>query len=147
MKIRTTDPKWLEWSRKYLTQVHKQVGDLDVSKGGPLLMVQVENEYGIPDPANNDYMAAMTKIFKEAGFNGLLFTCEPTTQIWSNPGLRVPGLMYGRNGLKDDRGFSQSAAASAIFRSMFPKFTRRGSAAGASRLPPKIPPSRKSPTG
>jgi beta-galactosidase len=110
VKIRTADPKWLEWSRKYLTQVHKQVGDLDVSKGGPLLMVQVENEYGITGPANNDYMAAMTKTFKEAGFSGLLFTCEPTTQIWSDPNLRVPGLMYGRNGLDSNQKFQQSAA-------------------------------------
>jgi beta-galactosidase len=110
VKVRTTDPKWLEWSRKYLAQVYKQVGDLQVSKGGPLLMVQVENEYGILNPTNNDYMAAMTKIFKEVGFGGLLFTCDPTTHVWSDASLRVPGLMYGRNGLKDDRGYNQSAA-------------------------------------
>jgi beta-galactosidase len=108
VKIRTADPQWLEWCRKYLTQVYRQVGDLQVSKGGPLLMVQVENEYGITDPTNNDYMVAMTKIFNEIGFKNL-FTCDPFTQVWSKPGLRVPGLMYGRNGLKDDRGYSQSA--------------------------------------
>jgi beta-galactosidase len=108
VNIRTADPKWLEWSRKYLAQVYKQVGDLDASKGGPLLMVQVENEFGITDPTNSDYMVAMTKVFKEVGFKNL-FTCDPTTKVWSNPALRVPGLMYGRNGLKDDRGYSQSA--------------------------------------
>ena len=111
VKVRTTDPQWLEWSRKYLAQVYKQVGDLQVSRGGPLLMVQVENEYGILNATNNDYMTAMTKVFKEAGFNGPLFTCDPTTHVWSDPALRVPGLMYGRNGLKDDRGYNQSAAA------------------------------------
>jgi beta-galactosidase len=110
VKVRTTDPQWLEWCRKYLVQVYKQVGDLQVSKGGSLLMVQIENEYGITGPTNNDYMVALTKIFKEAGFDGQLFTCEPGTRIWSDPGLRVPGLMYGRNGLKDDRGYNQSAA-------------------------------------
>ena len=110
VKIRTADPKWLEWCRKYLAQVYKQVGDLQVSKGGPLLMVQVENEYGILNPANNDYMSAMTKIFKDVGFSGLLFTCNPTTQIWSDPNLRVPGLMYGRNGLDSNQKFQQSAA-------------------------------------
>jgi beta-galactosidase len=109
VKVRTTDPQWLEWCRRYLAQVQKQVGDLDVSKGGPLLMVQIENEYGITDPTNNDYMVAMTKVFKDVGFNGQLFTCDPTTRIWSDPKLRVPGLMYGRNGLKDDRGYQQSA--------------------------------------
>lgn len=109
VKVRTADPRWLEWCRRYLAEVHKQVGDLEVSKGGPLLMVQVENEYGITNPTNNEYMAALTKIFKEVGFDEQLFTCEPTTRIWSDPALRVPGLMYGRNGLKDDRGYRQSA--------------------------------------
>jgi beta-galactosidase len=108
VKIRTADPQWLAWSSNYLAQIYKQVGDLDASKGGPLLMVQVENEYGITDPTNNDYMVAMTKVFKDVGFKNL-FTCDPNTKVWSNPALRVPGLMYGRNGLKDDRGYSQSA--------------------------------------
>lgn len=121
VKVRTTDPQWLEWCRKYLEQVYKQVGDLQASKGGPLLMVQVENEYGITGPTNNDYMAALTKIFKEAGFDGQLFTCEPGTRVWSDPGLRVPGLMYGRNGLKDDRGYTQSVAGIGDFPAYVPE--------------------------
>jgi beta-galactosidase len=110
VKVRTTDPQWLAWCSNYLAQVYKQVGDLQVSRGGPLLMVQVENEFGITEPTNNDYMAAMTKIFKDVGFDGLLFTCEPTTRIWRDAGLRVPGLMYGRNGLSSDQKFQQSAS-------------------------------------
>jgi beta-galactosidase len=108
VKVRTADPQWLAWCSNYLAQVYKQVGDLEVSKGGPLLMVQVENEYGITDPTNNDYMVAMTKVFKDVGFKNL-FTCDPTTKVWSNPALRVPGLMYGRNGLASDERFRQSA--------------------------------------
>jgi beta-galactosidase len=56
-------------------------------------------------------MLAMTEIFKEVGFNGLLFTCDPTTRVWRDADLRVPGLMYGRNCLKNDQAFQQSAAA------------------------------------
>jgi beta-galactosidase len=111
VKIRTADPRWLGWCRKYLEQVYKQVGDLQVSKGGPLLMVQVENEFGITGPTNNDYMVALTRVFKEAGFDGLLFTCDPTTRTWSRSELRVPGLMYGRNGLTSEQKIQQSAEA------------------------------------
>jgi beta-galactosidase len=111
VKIRTADPRWLGWCSNYLAQVDKQVGDLQVSKGGPLLMVQVENEYGITGPANNDYMVALTKIFKQVGFDGLLFTCDPTTRTWSRSQLRVPGLMYGRNGLTSEQKIQQSAEA------------------------------------
>jgi len=110
VKVRTTDPQWLAWCRDYLAAVHKQVGDLTVDQGGPLLMVQVENEYGITDLTNNDYMVAMTKIFRDVGFGGQLFTCDPSTQVWHEPGLRVPGLMYGRNGLDSDRKYQDSAA-------------------------------------
>jgi beta-galactosidase len=111
VKVRTTDPQWLDWCRKYLAQVYQQVGDLQVSKGGPLLMVQVENEYGITKPANNAYMSALTKIFKGVGFDGQLFTCDPTTPVWGDASLRVPGLMYGRNNLNNDQQFQQSAEA------------------------------------
>jgi beta-galactosidase len=111
VNVRTTDARWLKWCRKYLEQVYKQVGDLQVSKGGPLLMVQIENEYGITNPTNNDYMLALTKIFKDVGFGGQLFTCDPTTRIWSDPGLRIPGVLHGRNGLSNDEKFRQSAPA------------------------------------
>ena len=121
VKIRTTDPIWLEWCSNYLAQLHKQIGDLEVSKGGPLLMVQVENEYGITHPTNNDYMVALTKIFKETGFDGLLFTCDPTTRTWTDSGLRVPGLMYGRNGLTSEQKIQQSADAVGDFPSYSPE--------------------------
>ena len=39
--VRTTDATWLKWCRAYLSRVYQQVGDLQVSKGGPLLMVQI----------------------------------------------------------------------------------------------------------
>jgi beta-galactosidase len=68
VKIRTNDPKYVEWSRKYLEQVYRQVGDLQVTKGGPLLMVQVENEYGIIANGNIDYMKSLTQVFKDVGF-------------------------------------------------------------------------------
>jgi len=110
VKVRTDDPRYVEWSRKYIEQVARQVADLQVNRGGPLLMVQVENEYGIIAEGNIDYMKSLKTIFLKAGFEVPLFTCDPTTPVWDNPALRVPGLLYGRNGLKDDRMLRQSAA-------------------------------------
>jgi len=109
VKIRSTDPKWLEWTRRYVKQVYEQVGDLQVTRGGPLLMVQLDNEFGSTQPTNNEYIVALAKIFKEAGFDTQLFTCDPTNHMWDNPGLRVPGVMHCRNGLKTDRQHRQSA--------------------------------------
>ena len=111
VKIRTDDPRWLDWCRKYLERVYQQVGDLQVTRGGPVLMVQIENEIGITNPTNNNYMVALAKVFKEAGFDTQLFTCDPTTRIWSDPNLRIPGVMPCRNGLKTDQQVQQSASA------------------------------------
>ena len=111
VKIRVNDPKYLEWNRRYIEQVYKQVSDLQVTKGGPLLMVQFENEYGIVANGNNDYMVALHKVFQDVGFDVQLFTCDPTTAIWRDSKMRIPGVLHGRNGLKDDRTAEQSAEA------------------------------------
>ena len=111
VKIRMNDPKYVEWSRRYIEQVYRQVGDLQVTRGGPLLMVQMENEYGIVANGNNDYMLALHKIFLDVGFAVQLFTCDPTTAIWRDPKMRIPGVLHGRNGLKSDQIFQQSADA------------------------------------
>jgi beta-galactosidase len=111
VKIRSSDPQWLAWCRRYLEQVYKQVGDLEVSKGGPLVMVQIDNEIGITQPPNNDYMLALTKIFKEVGFGTQLFTCDPGARLWTDERMRIPGVLHGRNGLKDDRAARETVAA------------------------------------
>jgi beta-galactosidase len=126
VKIRTDDPQWLAWCRRYLTAVYQQVADFQVSKGGPLIMVQVENEYGITDPqehpGNNNYMVALAKMFRDVGFETQLFTCNPSppgpnkplsegVAEWNNPAFRTPGVMICRNGLSNDKMYNESKEA------------------------------------
>jgi beta-galactosidase len=101
VKIRANDPKYVEWSRQYIEQVYKQVGDLQVTKGGPLLMVQIENEYGNGSPADNDYMVSLQKIFQDVGFDVQMFICDPAPE----PATRLlPGVMAEQNGLSGAPG-------------------------------------------
>lgn len=111
VKIRTTDPKWLAWSRRYIEQVQKQVADLQVSKGGPLLMVQLDNEFGMIAGGNFDYLHALKKIFVEAGFEVPLFTCDPFLAPERTPGSLPTGVLRARNGLRNDRDYAQTVAA------------------------------------
>jgi beta-galactosidase len=46
VRLRTRDPRFLEPARRYFKAVGEQLAPLQVTKGGPILMVQVENEYG-----------------------------------------------------------------------------------------------------
>jgi beta-galactosidase len=116
VKIRSTDPQWLAWSQAYINEVYKQVADLQVTHGGPLLMVQMDNEYGIisresADP-NFAYLKAIHGIFQQAGFDVPLFTCDPGgTGEWFSASARMPGLLIGRNGLYGARDQQSAAAA------------------------------------
>ncbi|KAI1304884.1 Beta-galactosidase [Halotydeus destructor] len=47
MKIRTSDPSYLKLVNRYLSNVLPLITPLLYSNGGPVIMVQIENEYGV----------------------------------------------------------------------------------------------------
>jgi len=118
VKIRVADPQFLAWCQRYINEVYKQVADFQVTKGGPLLMVQLDNEYGITDPQapggpqNNNYLIELNKIFRNVGFDVQLFVCNPThAPEWTDPNYRIPGVMICRNGLSTDKMYQASKEA------------------------------------
>jgi len=74
--LRSTDPLFLEPAARYLREVGRVLGPHQITKGGPILMVQVENEYGSfgKDAA---YMGALRRALIEGGFEVPLFACNP----------------------------------------------------------------------
>ncbi|WP_404425267.1 beta-galactosidase [Nibricoccus sp. IMCC34717] len=74
--LRTTDPKFMEPAKRYLQEVGRQLAPLQITRGGPILMVQVENEYGY---FGNDvtYMAQLRDAIRSVGFEVPLFACNP----------------------------------------------------------------------
>lgn len=101
--IRSNDSRYVAWSRRYIDQVYRQVADLQVTRGGPLLMVQMENEYGLVARGNNDYLATLREVFLDVGWEIQLFTCDPFFSAERDPGINLPGVLRGRNGLRNDR--------------------------------------------
>jgi beta-galactosidase len=80
IKLRTQDPYYLECCSRYLKEVGRVLGPLQITKGGPILMVQVENEYGSYG-ADKGYILKLRDYLKEAGFTVPLFTCDGTVQL------------------------------------------------------------------
>jgi beta-galactosidase len=82
IRLRTRDPHYLEPARRYLKEVGHVLGPLQITKGGPILMVQVENEYGF---FANDaaYMGELRQALLDAGFNVPLFACNPPQHLKS----------------------------------------------------------------
>ncbi len=75
IKVRTTDARFLGAAAKYLKRVGEQLAPFEIARGGPLIMVQVENEYG-SFGADHDYMNAVRKMIRDAGFEGTLYTAD-----------------------------------------------------------------------
>ena len=80
IELRSRDPEFLAASRAWLQEVGRVLGPLQVSRGGPILMVQVENEYGFYGK-DAEYMRAMRQALLDAGFNVPLFACNPVGNL------------------------------------------------------------------
>lgn len=75
MKVRSADPRFVSAAAAYVKQVGKQLAPLQIHRGGPILMVQVENEYG-SFGADHEYMGAVRKMIRDAGFDCQLSTSD-----------------------------------------------------------------------
>jgi beta-galactosidase len=80
VKLRSRDPRYLEPAKTYLQEVGRVLGPLQITHGGPIIMVQVENEYGFFGK-DKEYIAALEKALLDAGFDVPLFQCNPPDQM------------------------------------------------------------------
>ncbi len=95
--VRSKEEKYLKEYETYIKEVGKQLAPLQVNHGGNILMVQIENEYGSYG-SDKEYLAINQRLFKEAGFDGLLYTCDPPAAIVDG---HLPGLLPAINGIDD----------------------------------------------
>lgn len=76
IKLRTNDAYFVERVRIFMNEIGKQLADLQVTRGGNIIMVQVENEYG-GYAVDKEYIANVRDIVRQAGFTDVpLFQCD-----------------------------------------------------------------------
>ena len=86
--LRTLDPYFMERTAIFMKEVGKQLAPLQITRGGNIIMVQVENEYGAY-AVDKPYVFLPLQIPVCAGFTEVpLFQCD-----WSST--------FDRNGLDD----------------------------------------------
>jgi beta-galactosidase len=78
--LRTRDANFVQPARRYMKEVGRILGPQQVTHGGPILMVQVENEYGFFGE-DLTYMREMRGMLQDAGFDVPLFQCNPTNAV------------------------------------------------------------------
>ncbi|MFC7326179.1 glycoside hydrolase family 35 protein [Marinactinospora rubrisoli] len=75
IRLRTGDPRFLAAVAGYFDRLLPVLAPAQVTRGGPVLAVQVENEYGAygDDPG---YLRALADLLRRGGIDVPLFTCD-----------------------------------------------------------------------
>lgn len=92
--VRTTDPKFMKPAARWIERLGKELAPLQIGNGGPIILTQVENEYG---SFGNDhaYMQQIHKLLVNAGFTkSQLYTADGPIQV---PDGSLPDLPVGIN--------------------------------------------------
>lgn len=101
--IRTDNPAFLSECNLYIQQLAQQIKPLEIRNGGPVIMVQVENEFGsyvaqrpdIPLEKHRIYSHKIKKMIVDAGIKSALFTSDGSTLF---KGGSVDGVLPTANG-------------------------------------------------
>lgn len=95
VQLRSTDPRFLDPAKAWMKRMGEMLQPLSVAKGGPVLMVQLENEYG-NFGKDAGYLKEMETAFRSGGYTGTLFTADGASAgALRNGGL--PGMLKAAN--------------------------------------------------
>ncbi|KAI1207280.1 glycoside hydrolase family 35 protein [Annulohypoxylon truncatum] len=90
LTVRSSDDAFMEAAESYLERLAADLRPLQVTQGGPLLMVQVENEYGSYGTDHN-YTRGLRDILRR-NFEVPLYTNDGGVD-WTLAGGEVPGVL------------------------------------------------------
>jgi len=109
IKVRCMDPRYIESMDRYIKELANQVKDLQVTKGGPILMVQVENEYG---SYGNDsrYTRWIQEMWKFNGIEVPFYTADGATSFMLEAGS-IPDAAIGLDPGRSEEDFGQATKA------------------------------------
>jgi beta-galactosidase len=103
LELRRDNEQFLKYTRLYINRLYQEIGKLQITKGGPIIMVQAENEFGsyvsqrkdIPLEEHRVYNAKIVQQLKDAGFDIPMFTSDGS---WLFEGGATPGALPTANG-------------------------------------------------
>lgn len=95
LTVRSQDPRFLSAAETYLKKLGEQLAPLQINRGGPIIMLQVENEYG-SYAGDHVYMGKIRDMVRAAGFEVPLFTADGGGHMMANGSL--PDVLPGLNG-------------------------------------------------
>jgi len=101
IELRSMDPRYIEAAERFMSRLAEEIKPYLITEGGPILMIQVENEYGSYGK-DKEYISHLKEIWLESGIDVPAFTGDgPTIKMLESGTL--PGCAVGL-----DSGSSES---------------------------------------
>jgi beta-galactosidase len=91
--LRSSQPEYLAAARRWMLRLGEELAPLQASRGGPIIAVQVENEYGSfhVKEDRQQYLRQVLQMVRDAGFGeSLLYTADGGEEL---PRGSIPGLL------------------------------------------------------
>ncbi len=106
IKVRCMDPRYMAAAGRYMTRLATLAKPLMVKNGGPILMVQIENEYG---SYGNDrqYLEELRKTWITNGIDGPFYTADGATPHMLEAG-NIDGAAIGLDPGDSEKAFSEA---------------------------------------
>jgi beta-galactosidase len=93
IKVRCMDPRYMAAAERYIAKLAEEIKPFMVTRGGPILMLQIENEYGSFGNDRN-YLLRLKEVWKSSGVDLATFTGDGPTEYMLEAGS-LPGSAVG----------------------------------------------------
>ncbi|MFY0255000.1 beta-galactosidase family protein [Chitinophaga sp. 30R24] len=107
IKVRCMDPRYMQAVSSYITHLAAEVKPLLVTHGGPVLMMQIENEYGSYGN-DKEYLYALKDLWVKSGIDIPFYTADGPTAFMLEAGS-VEGAAIGLDSGSSEADFAAAA--------------------------------------
>ena len=106
IKVRCMDARYMNAVTRYINRLAKEIVPLQCTNGGPILMVQIENEYGSYGNDKN-YLMVLKKLWLQNGITVPFYTSDGPTAFMLDAG-NIDGAAIGLDSGSGDNDFEQA---------------------------------------
>lgn len=110
IRLRSEDPRYLQAVSGYIAELARRIAPLLIANGGPILMIQIENEFG-SYACNPEYLDALCALWRQNGIDGPFYTEDGLMQLQQNHSNVPGGAIALSNGNAEQIALTRKAYA------------------------------------